>query len=108
MDKWNDGEDKNEFRGMKKERLYIVLIPDPEDKARFTVKVADSTGELETGEQPHMSTLIVSGIMKMLDENLDYLADLGHENLMSNYYESREKLFEDCENIIVFNPKTRH
>ena len=118
MDKpWTNKYNTEELEGLKKERQYIIFIPDPENHSNFATMIADTTTlaelikssddiELDYDEKhPNISMVVIKGIMHMLAHELDYLVDKGEEMMYDEYMESITK---DEDNVIMFKPKKGH
>ena len=107
---WRGKPEDDELRKLKKERQYIIFVPNPEDETNFSVMVVDtlssnSIHEEYQEESFNVSNIIIKGIMNMLDNELDYLVERGESFIMDEYREEKENEFKNSENVIVFDPK---
>jgi hypothetical protein len=110
VDTWNETFDEEEIECLQEGRQYIIFKPNPEDESIFSVKVIDTTleeGKLsDTSEESssNISVLIVKGIMHMLDNELDYLAERGSEVVKEEYLSFKKEMFKNSNNVLVFDP----
>jgi len=107
---WMGKPDDDELKKLKKERQYVIFVPNPEDETHFSVMIVDtvSPGPLHEEYQEescNVSAIIIKGIMYMLDSELDYLVEKGESFIMDEYKEEKKELFKNSENVIVFDPK---
>ena len=100
MDEWEEREVLQKWAGLLDDRLYLMFVPDPDDPTKFSVEVADTTSSSE--QDPDIAKLIVLGIMELLDEDAEGLADRGHARALRNNEEDRQLLFEGFDNVVPF------
>ena len=104
MDTWRGRPDDDELKKLKKERQYIIFVPNPEDETNFSIMVVDTVKE-----NFNVSNIIIKGIMYMLDSELDYLVEQGEKFILDEYEESMEETLKNSDNILMFDPrKTKH
>ena len=115
VDTWNDTFDEEELECLQEGRQYIIFKPNPEEESVFSVKIIDTTQKEEklsdTSEESssNISVLIVKGIMHMLDNELDYLAERGSEVIKEEYVSFKKEMFKNSNNVLVFDPnKVKH
>jgi len=99
MNDWIEKEeDMSEYQNLQKERLYMILLPDEKDLSKFTVKIADTTSYTD---DPNIAILVLYGIMDLLDEGIEELADRGHKRIME------ESIKGSGDNVAMFKPNGR-
>tara|TARA_R110002072_G_scaffold54088_3_gene142224 strand:+ start:2218 stop:2556 length:339 start_codon:yes stop_codon:yes gene_type:complete len=112
MDTWRGRPDDDELKKLKKERQYIIFVPNPEDETNFSIMVVDTVSSHNKDaekENFNVSNIIIKGIMYMLDSELDYLVEQGEKFILDEYEESMEETLKNSDNILMFDPrKTKH
>jgi len=108
---WNSGFDEEELKSLQAERQYMIFIPNSEESGTFSVKVADTTSTSndftdDDDELSHnVSTIVLKGMMYMLDNELEYLVEKGQELIYDEYMEMKTNAFKNTDNVLVFKPK---
>ena len=109
---WDENSNE-ELSHLQEDRQYVIFVPNEEDEATFSVMVADTFSNDPSKQESHIerfnvSSLVIKGIMYMLDSELEYLVKKGEEYVRYENKESAKILFKNSENVIVFDPERKN